>query len=257
MWDLWRWSWCVEVISDFFQACPPGGKKLCARNLVTKQLGTFESDCVFGRYNNCVKTTESKAKVLERMSQTGADNFTFFLSSHLQSTSSSTMANADERLQRTNIQNTNRNSYLLSYSLKLKVRSWYRSACENWEWSRRGVKLSDEISSRRALRSIESMKLPSFQKQIITSPSSSMAVKLSTLAILLTLCYTILSAAIFVQKVPMPNGCASACPPQRDPQRFICARSRISKKLGMFDGECFFGRYNHCSFVREREYSIN
>lgn len=41
-------------------ACPPGDKLLCAKNAVTKALGTFESDCIFGRFNSCHRTSESK-----------------------------------------------------------------------------------------------------------------------------------------------------------------------------------------------------
>lgn len=41
-------------------ACPEGGAAVCGRNKVTKKLGSFENECVFGRYNNCHKTTESK-----------------------------------------------------------------------------------------------------------------------------------------------------------------------------------------------------
>lgn len=35
---------------------------MCAKNTVTGKLGTFDSECNFGRYNNCYRTTESKSK---------------------------------------------------------------------------------------------------------------------------------------------------------------------------------------------------
>ena len=99
------------------------------------------------------------------------------------------------------------------------------------------------------------MKPFALQDQSKTSSPQSMAVKLSILAVLLMLCYTSFSASTRVSKVAIPKGCANACPPQHNPERFICAKSRVSKKLGMFDSECFFGRYNHCIYVREREFS--
>ena len=103
---------------------------------------------------------------------------------------------------------------------------------------------------------VASMKLTPFERQLLPSPQSRMAIKLTTLVILLTLCYTMLSTSLHAQKVLMPEGCARACPPQRDPARFICARNTESGRLGMFDSECFFGRYNHCNQVRTRELQI-
>lgn len=46
------------------QACPPSpsAQQLCAKNTVTDQLGTFDSECNFGRYNNCYRTTQSKSQ---------------------------------------------------------------------------------------------------------------------------------------------------------------------------------------------------
>lgn len=50
------------------KACPHHGKTLCARNLKTGKLGTFESDCHFGRYNNCVRAHQSEyIRELSRM----------------------------------------------------------------------------------------------------------------------------------------------------------------------------------------------
>ncbi|KAG5684367.1 hypothetical protein PVAND_013602 [Polypedilum vanderplanki] len=49
----------VEIPEDCAQACPHhDGNFLCAKNTVTGQLGTFESECIFGRYNSCIKTTQ-------------------------------------------------------------------------------------------------------------------------------------------------------------------------------------------------------
>lgn len=50
----------IVIPSGCAAACPPGDKLLCARNTVTKTLGTFESDCIFGRFNSCHRTLESK-----------------------------------------------------------------------------------------------------------------------------------------------------------------------------------------------------
>lgn len=62
----------VEVKGDLIAipagcaaACPPGDKLLCARNSITQALGTFESDCIFGRFNSCHRTTESKYIIYE------------------------------------------------------------------------------------------------------------------------------------------------------------------------------------------------
>lgn len=55
-----------------------------------------------------------------------------------------------------------------------------------------------------------------------------------------------------VGKVSIPDGCARACPPQRDPSRYICARHTVTGQLGMFDGECVFGRYNHCVYTKHQ-----
>lgn len=101
------------------------------------------------------------------------------------------------------------------------------------------------------------MKHSSFQKQLSASPSSRMALKLSSLTILLVLCYSMVSTFFVIDKVSIPDGCARSCPPQRDPSRFICARSRNSRQLGMFDSECFFGRYNNCVFVNQSELKEN
>ncbi|CRK87674.1 CLUMA_CG001467, isoform A [Clunio marinus] len=84
------------------------------------------------------------------------------------------------------------------------------------------------------------------------SSDTRLALKLSSLVILLTLCYSMVSTLLPVVKVTIPDGCATACPPQNNPERFICARSRHTGRLGMFDSECFFGRYNHCVRVNER-----
>ena len=86
-----------------------------------------------------------------------------------------------------------------------------------------------------------------------SSPSFSMIFKLSSLAFLLLFCYTSVSTYFVVGRVAIPDGCAAACPPQGDPSRYICARNKMTGRLGMFDGECYFGRYNHCVHVRERE----
>lgn len=91
------------------------------------------------------------------------------------------------------------------------------------------------------------------QNRILSSLSTKMALKLSSLAILLLLCYSMVSTHLNVEKVLLPTHCARACPPQRDPSRFICARNVVSNQLGMFDSECFFGRYNHCVDVIERK----
>ncbi|KAG5684871.1 hypothetical protein PVAND_014081 [Polypedilum vanderplanki] len=94
------------------------------------------------------------------------------------------------------------------------------------------------------------------QKKLIlastSSPTPRMVFKLSSLALLLLFCYTSVSTYFYVGKVVLPEGCANACPPQRDPQRFICARNVVTGQLGMFDGECQFGRYNHCIHTRQR-----
>lgn len=86
------------------------------------------------------------------------------------------------------------------------------------------------------------------------SSSPRMAARLSALVILLTLCYSMVSSFFQVERVALPDGCARACPAQRDPSRFICARNRVTRSLGMFDSVCFFGRYNHCVDVRERKW---
>lgn len=89
--------------------------------------------------------------------------------------------------------------------------------------------------------------------RLCSSHSSKIVLKLSTLSILLLLCYSMVSTFFAVDRVPLPEGCARACPPQRDPSRFICARNTATGKLGMFDSECFFGRYNHCVHVDQRK----
>lgn len=85
------------------------------------------------------------------------------------------------------------------------------------------------------------------------SPTYRMIFKLSSLAFLLLFCYTSVSTFFIVGRVSIPDGCARACPPQNDPLRFICGRNKVTGRLGMFDGECYFGRYNHCYKVRQRE----
>jgi hypothetical protein len=85
------------------------------------------------------------------------------------------------------------------------------------------------------------------------SSSTSIALRLSSMFIMLFMSYTMLSAYFPVDFVNIPKGCADACPPQRDPSRFICARHSQTGALGMFRGECFFGRYNHCTQVKERK----
>lgn len=40
-------------------ACPPDGRIICAISKSGK-YGTFENDCFFSRYNNCVHIKESK-----------------------------------------------------------------------------------------------------------------------------------------------------------------------------------------------------
>lgn len=97
------------------------------------------------------------------------------------------------------------------------------------------------------------MKLSTQQKSIGSSKSLRMVCKLSALVILLISCYTLVSTHNTVPRVRIPDGCASACPPQRDQSRFICARSTITRQLGMFPSECVFGRYNHCIYVNERK----
>lgn len=99
------------------------------------------------------------------------------------------------------------------------------------------------------------MKFSEAQKllQRQSSPSIGMIFKLSTLAFLLLFCYTSVSTYFLVGKVMIPDGCARACPPQRDPTRNICARNIATGRLGMFDGECHFGRYNHCIHTRQRK----
>jgi hypothetical protein len=89
------------------------------------------------------------------------------------------------------------------------------------------------------------------------SPSLRMIFKLSSLAVLLLFCYTSVSTLFIVGRVAIPDGCARACPPQSDPSRFICGRNKVTGKLGLFDGECYFGRYNHCYKVRQREWIWN
>ena len=92
---------------------------------------------------------------------------------------------------------------------------------------------------------------PLLQKQISASPSLRMAFKLSLLIVLLMLCYSMVSTMFIVKKVSIPRGCARACPPQTNPSRFICGKNQVTGRLGMFDSECFFGRYNHCIYVKQ------
>lgn len=84
--------------------------------------------------------------------------------------------------------------------------------------------------------------------------NSKMFLKISAITILLIFCYTSLSTThVVVPRVALPDGCARACPPQRNPSRFICARNSVTGQLGMFEGECTFGRYNHCVNTRQRK----
>jgi hypothetical protein len=91
------------------------------------------------------------------------------------------------------------------------------------------------------------------QKFFESSPSSKMALKLSTLSVLLLVCYSMVSIFVAVERVEIPHGCATACPPQRDTSRFICGRNRATNQLGLFESECFFGRFNHCVHVRPHQ----
>ena len=97
----------------------------------------------------------------------------------------------------------------------------------------------------------------SFHKTIELAQSTRMAVKLTALTVLLILCYSNVSSYFYVDSVSIPHGCANSCPPQRDPSRFICARNRSSGQLGMFDGECFFGRFNHCTHIRSAQSKLH
>ena len=97
----------------------------------------------------------------------------------------------------------------------------------------------------------------SFLKTIELPQSTRMAVKLTALTVLLLLCYSNVSSYFYVDSVSIPENCANSCPPQRDPSRFICARNRGTGQLGMFDGECFFGRFNHCIHVRSAQSELN
>lgn len=40
-------------------ACPPGGRTICAISK-SGDYGSFENDCFFSRYNNCVHIKENK-----------------------------------------------------------------------------------------------------------------------------------------------------------------------------------------------------
>ncbi|CRK87673.1 CLUMA_CG001466, isoform A [Clunio marinus] len=48
----------VAIPDECAQSCPPTGQQLCAKNTVTQQLGVFDSDCIFGRYNSCTKIAQ-------------------------------------------------------------------------------------------------------------------------------------------------------------------------------------------------------
>ena len=63
-------------------------------------------------------------------------------------------------------------------------------------------------------------------------------------------------AASSVPKVKIPIGCTGACPPQKDPTHFICGKELETGLLGMFGGECYLGRYNHCVHVEQRKYNL-
>lgn len=95
------------------------------------------------------------------------------------------------------------------------------------------------------------MKYTSLQKEKKSEPE--LAMKLAVLVILLVLCYSVVSMHFLVLKVSIPEGCAKACPPQKDPSRFICAKHSVTGRLGMFDSECYFGRYNHCVLIKQRK----
>lgn len=62
--------------------------------------------------------------------------------------------------------------------------------------------------------------------------------------------------ASMTPKVKIPVGCTVACPPQKDPTHFICGKQLETGLYGMFSGECYLGRYNHCVHVEQREYNI-
>lgn len=49
----------VTIPEGCAAACPHGGPSICGRNVETKQLGTFENECTFGRYNSCHKIKHS------------------------------------------------------------------------------------------------------------------------------------------------------------------------------------------------------
>ncbi|KAG5684870.1 hypothetical protein PVAND_014080 [Polypedilum vanderplanki] len=50
----------VDIPEVCGNACPinGNGNLLCAKNMETGELGTFESDCILGRYNSCIRTTQ-------------------------------------------------------------------------------------------------------------------------------------------------------------------------------------------------------
>lgn len=63
-------------------------------------------------------------------------------------------------------------------------------------------------------------------------------------------------ASVTVPKVKIPIGCTGACPPQKDQTHFICGKQLETGLLGMFSGECYLGRYNHCVHVEQRKYNL-
>lgn len=137
--------------------------------------------------------------------------------------------------------------------------SVYERERDKCQWASHSWWLS--ITSHLSVRVRVRMSFTKSQQKLLvaqqqSSPSIRMIFKLSTLAFLLLCCYTSVSTFFTVGKVQIPDGCARACPPQRDPSRYICARNIATGRLGMFDGECYFGRYNHCVNVRQRKFLI-
>lgn len=73
----------------------------------------------------------------------------------------------------------------------------------------------------------------------------------SIVLLLCVLCAQVLYANAAVARVVIPRGCAEACP-HLDNQK-MCGKNRVTHKLGTFDSECFFGRYNNCVHAHESE----
>lgn len=109
------------------------------------------------------------------------------------------------------------------------------------------------LSSLTSALRINTMKYSPLHSRPLSSPATRMTLKLSSLAVILIACYSLVSTYFVVDRVVIPDGCARACPPQSNPSRFICGRNRATGQLGMFDSECFFGRYNHCIYVNQRK----